>query len=133
MNSRLVIVIATAAVLLPALAAPPADASRKLSVATLEVPPTGQAGEKLAIAGTVSNSGDEKARTTVRAYLRDTVGQLRLGGRRVGIAAGSEAEFSLAPPLPDGAPDGDYEIAVCVQRRNRRGPTRCATSPLTIE
>jgi hypothetical protein len=132
-NVRLATLIVTVATLLPAIAAPPADASRKLSVTTLAVQPTSSAGEPVAISGAVRNAGDERARMTVRAYLRDTVGQLRLGGRRLKVGAGAEREFSFAPELPDGTPDGDYQVAVCVRRLNKRGPERCASAPLTIQ
>ncbi len=131
MNRRFAAPIALA-LLLPALAPPPADASRKLSVPTLAVPPSASAGEAVPISGAVRNAGDERARATVRAYLQDTVGQLRLGGRRVKVGAHGNREFSLAPELPDGVPDGDYTIAVCVRRLNKRGPERCAAAPLTI-
>ncbi len=110
-----------------------AEASRKLSVSGLEVPTTGQAGEPLAVSGAVRNAGDEKARATVRVYLQDGPGQLRLGGRKVGVGPGDEREFSLSPALPTGSPDGEYEIAVCARRVNKRGPVHCRSAPLTIE
>ena len=129
MNARATGLIA---ILLLALAPATAGASRKLSIAELNVPPTGEAGEALVISGMVANGGDEQARATIRAYLLDDFGQLRIGGRKVGIAAGREAAFSLNPELPD-APSGDYEIAVCARRVNKHGPTHCSTAPLTIE
>ena len=129
MNARAAGLIA---ILLLALAPATAGASRKLSIAELSVPPTGQAGERLPISGTLRNAGDEQARATVRAYLQRSVGQLRVGGRKVPIGAGREAQFSLNPELPD-APAGDYEIAVCTRRVNKHGPTRCSTAPLTID
>ena len=121
------------AIFLLALAPVFAEASRKLSVADLVVPPTGQRDTPLAISGTVANAGDEGARATVRAYLKDTVGQLRIGGRRVAIGAGGESEFSMSPSLPDGTPDGEYEIVVCAQRLNKSGTPRCRSAPLTID
>jgi hypothetical protein len=130
-NVRFATLIAAAA-LVPALAPAPADASRRLSVTALAVQPTASAGDPVPISGTARNAGDERARVTVRAYLRDTVGQLRLGGRRLKVGPGAKREFSLAPELPDGVPDGDYEVAVCAQRLNKRGPERCASAPLTV-
>ena len=129
MHARVVSLIA---ILLLGLAPVFAEASRKLSIADLTVPATGQEGEPLPISGTVRNSGDERARTTVRVYLQDTVGQLRIGGRRMGVAAGAERDFALSPALPQGVPDGEYEISVCARRLNRRGPADCSTAPLTV-
>jgi hypothetical protein len=125
-------IVSLIAILLFALAPASAEASRKLSIAALEVPATGHAGEPLPISGTVRNSGDERARTTVRAYLQDTLGQLRIGGRRLPVSAGAERDFSLSPALPNGVPDGDYEISVCARRLNRRGPANCSSAPLTV-
>lgn len=129
MNARTAGLIAVA---LLALAPASAGASRKLSIPELSVPPTGQAGDPLPISGTLRNAGDEQARATVRVYLQDAVGQLRIVGRTVPIGAGREVQFSLNPELPD-APSGDYEIAVCARRLNKHGPTRCTAAPLTIE
>ena len=113
MNARAAGLIA---ILLLALAPATAGASRKLSIAELSVPPTGQAGERLPISGTLRNAGD---------VLPNEEDQTHSG-------AGREAQFSLNPELPD-APAGDYEIAVCTRRVNKHGPTRCSTAPLTID
>jgi hypothetical protein len=121
------------AVFLLALAPALAEASRKLSVSSLDVPATAQAGQPLEISGTLNNSGDQKARATVRAYLKDTVGQSRLGGRKLGVGAGRNRKFSLSPLLPLGVPDGDYEILACARRLNKDGPVHCRSAPLTVE
>ena len=122
------------AICLLALASASAEASRKLSITSLTVPPTVQAGERLEISGTVRNAGDEQARVTVRAYLVETVGQLRLtGGKKVPVGAGRESSFALSPEIHDDTDAGEYEIAVCVRRVNKRGPTSCSSSPLTVE
>jgi hypothetical protein len=130
LNARAAGLIVT---LMLALAPAPAEASRRLSIATLEVPPSGQPGAPLEISGTVRNAGNDQARATVRAYLQDTFGQLRIGGRQLAVGPGRERKFSLSPALPTGVSDGDYEISVCARRLNRRGPTRCRSAPLKIE
>ena len=129
LNARVVSLIAT---LLLALAPASAEASRKLSIADLAVPAKAEAGEPLPISGTLRNAGDERARATVRPYLQDAVGQLRIGGRKMAVAAGAALDFSLAPVIPNGVPDGDYVIAVCARRLNGRGPENCASAPLTV-
>ena len=117
-----------------ALAPASAEASRKLSVTSLTVPPAVRAGERLEISGAVRNDGDEQARVTVRAYLVETVGQLRLtGGKKVPVGPGRTSAFALSPEIDDDTAAGEYEIAVCVRRVNKRGPTRCRNAPLTVE
>ena len=121
------------AIFMLALAPVVAEASRKLSISDLAVPRTGHAGEPLAVSGTVGNSGDQKARATVRVYVKDTVGQMRIGGRKFGLAAGGHRAFSMSPVLPDTTPEGDYQVVVCAQRVNNSGTPRCRTAPLTID
>ena len=133
MRRRRISIVLAAVALTAAFAVPPAEAKRKLTVTALQVPATGQAGEPLAISGTVRNAGDERARATVRAYLVETVGQLRLGGRKLGLRPGKQRGFEMSPALPNGADDGEYEVAVCVRRVNKHGPERCRAAPLTIE
>ncbi len=128
MHARTVSLIA---VLLLALAPVSAEASRKLSVSSLDVPATGQRGAPLEISGRVRNGGDEKARATVRAYLADTLGQIRIGGRQLGWAQIVSASSRSSPALPEGTPDGDYEIVVCARRLNRDGAVRCRSAPLS--
>jgi hypothetical protein len=111
----------------------PAEASRKLSITDLKVPPTAQAGDTVGISGAVRNAGDEQARVTVRPYLLRTVGQRRLGGRKLTLGAGRTLEFTLSPKISSDTPADDYEIEVCVERLNKQGPVRCRSAPLTIE
>jgi hypothetical protein len=122
----------TAALLL-ALAPASAEASRKLSITGLEVPATAQREEPIPITAGIRNAGDEPARATVRPYLVEEFGQMRIGGRKVSVPAGSETEVALAPVIQDEVDAGDYEIAVCVRRVNKRGATRCRSAPITVD
>ena len=111
-----------------------AEASRKLTLADLVVPGTAQQDAPLEISGTVVNTGDEQATATVRAYVRDTVGQMRIGGgRRVQLGPGREHRFSMSPKLPDTTPEGEYELVICAHRLNKSGTPYCQSSPLTVD
>jgi hypothetical protein len=96
------------------------------------VPPSAQAGDTIGISAAVRNSGNEQARVTVRPWLQRTIGQERIGGRKVTIEAGQTLDFTLSPEIPGDAPADDYHLAVCVQRVNKHGPQRCATAPITV-
>jgi len=120
------------AIFLLALAPASAEASRKLSVTKLEVPKSVQAGDTVGISAAVRNAGSEQARVTVRPWLQRTVGQERLGGRKVKVGAGSTLDFTLSPKIPSDTPADDYHLAICVQRVNKHGPLRCAVAPITI-
>jgi hypothetical protein len=80
----------------------------------------------------VRNAGNERARVTVRPYLQRTVGQLRMGGRKLAIEAGRTLEFTLSPKISSDTPADDYDVAVCVQRLNKKGPVRCESAPIAI-
>jgi hypothetical protein len=121
------------AILLLALAPASAEASRKLSIASLDVPAATRTEDPIPIAGTIRNAGDERARVTIRPFLVEQFGEMRIGGRKLSLAAGSTTEFSLAPIVHDEVAAGDYEIAVCVRRLNGHGPARCRSAPITVE
>ncbi len=121
------------AIFLLALAPAFAEASRKLSVTDLVVPPSVQAGDHVGISASVRNAGDEQARVAVRPYLQRTVGQRRVGGRKLRIGPGRTVDFTLSPLIPGDTPGDDYTIAICVQRLNKNGPERCRSAPLTVE
>ena len=110
-------------------AAPPAEASRKLSVAGLDAADAAAPGEVMDVTGSVFNSGDHRARARVRVE----VAAVRLGATRLKVPAGRERAFSVTVQLPADLAGIRHEIAACARRVNGRGGERCRSVPLSVQ